>query len=161
VVIRPTTRDRLLTEVTEGRADIAVGSLTVTEERLKLVDFAVASDQKPIAEVVVTGPNSGPVASADELAGKTVHVSKASSYYESLSALNERFKREGKPAVNLVLVPDALEDEDMMEMLNAGLLEAIVVDDWKGAHVGPGVSEAQGQPRGGGAVRRPGRLGDP
>jgi membrane-bound lytic murein transglycosylase MltF len=30
-----------------------------------------------------------------------------------------------------VLVPDALEDEDMMEMLNTGLLEAIVVDDWK------------------------------
>jgi membrane-bound lytic murein transglycosylase MltF len=30
-----------------------------------------------------------------------------------------------------VLVPDALEDEDMMEMLNAGLLEVIVVDDWK------------------------------
>ena len=28
-------------------------------------------------------------------------------------------------------MPDALEDEDMMEMLNAGLLEAIVVDDWK------------------------------
>ncbi len=31
----------------------------------------------------------------------------------------------------MVSVPDALEDEDMMEMLNAGLLEAIVVDDWK------------------------------
>jgi membrane-bound lytic murein transglycosylase MltF len=28
-------------------------------------------------------------------------------------------------------VPNALEDEDMLEMLNAGLLEAIVVDDWK------------------------------
>jgi len=39
----------------------------------------------------------------------------------------------GKPAANLVFVPDALEDEDMMEMLGAGLLEAIVVDDWKAA----------------------------
>jgi membrane-bound lytic murein transglycosylase MltF len=72
VVIRPTTRDRLLTDVVEGRADIAVGSLTVTEERLKLVDFAVASDQKPIAEVVVTGPNSGPLASADELSERSL-----------------------------------------------------------------------------------------
>jgi membrane-bound lytic murein transglycosylase MltF len=60
-----------------------------------------------------------------------VHVRKASSYYESLNALNSRLKKEGKPAVNLVFVPDALEDEDMMEMLNVGLLEAIVVDDWK------------------------------
>jgi membrane-bound lytic murein transglycosylase MltF len=30
-----------------------------------------------------------------------------------------------------VLVPDALEDEDMMEMVNAGVMQAIVVDDWK------------------------------
>jgi membrane-bound lytic murein transglycosylase MltF len=46
-------------------------------------------------------------------------------------ALSGRFAKEGKPAMKVVLVPDALEDEDMMEMLNAGLLEAIVVDDWK------------------------------
>jgi membrane-bound lytic murein transglycosylase MltF len=30
-----------------------------------------------------------------------------------------------------VLVPDALEDEDLLEMLNAGILQATVVDDWK------------------------------
>ena len=56
---------------------------------------------------------------------------RSSSYYDSLDALNERFKQAGKPAVKLVLVPDALEDEDMLEMLNAGLLQAMVVDDWK------------------------------
>jgi membrane-bound lytic murein transglycosylase MltF len=30
-----------------------------------------------------------------------------------------------------VFVPNALEDEDMLEMLNAGLIEAMVIDDWK------------------------------
>jgi membrane-bound lytic murein transglycosylase MltF len=30
----------------------------------------------------------------------------------------------------VVLVPDALEDEDMLEMLNAGLFQVIIVDDW-------------------------------
>src|SRR5262249_10771899 len=58
----------------------------------------------------------------------------ASSYYESLAALNERFKKDGKPEIQLVLVPDSLEDEDMMEMLDAGLIQLIVVDDWK-AHM--------------------------
>jgi membrane-bound lytic murein transglycosylase MltF len=48
-----------------------------------------------------------------------------------LTDLNDRFRKEGKPEVKLTLVSDALEDEDMMEMLNAGLLELIVVDDWK------------------------------
>ncbi|MGB8436679.1 MAG: transporter substrate-binding domain-containing protein [Burkholderiales bacterium] len=125
------TRDRLIPDLRDGLADIAVGNLTVTEERLKEVDF-VAPDEKLVnVEILLTGPASPTIASLDDLAGKTVHVRKASSYYESLSALNERFKKEGKSPVNLMLVPDALEDEDMLEMTNAGLLQAMVVDDWK------------------------------
>ena len=157
VVIRPTTRDKLLSEVAEGRADIAVGNLTVTDERLKLVDFAVADDMKPASELVITGAKAGPLASADALAGRTVHVRKTSSYYESLVALNERLKKDGKPAANLVLVPDALEDEDMLEMLNAGLLDAIVVDDWKArmwAQVLPRITVNEGA-----AVRTGGKIG--
>jgi membrane-bound lytic murein transglycosylase MltF len=131
VVILPTTRDLLLPNVAKGLGDIAAGNLTVTAERLKLVDFVAPSDQRPVSELLVTGPKSPAIGGLDDLAGKTVDVRKASSYYESLAALSERFKKEGKPPVNIVLVSDALEDEDMMEMLNAGLFEAIVVDDWK------------------------------
>jgi membrane-bound lytic murein transglycosylase MltF len=58
-------------------------------------------------------------------------VRATSSYHESLAALNARFVKERKPAITIVPVPDALEDEDLMEMLNVGLFEAIVVDDWK------------------------------
>ena len=131
VYIIPTTRDKLLPEVVQGLGDIAVGNLTVTAERLKTADFASPADRPGVKELVVTGPKSPAIAAVEDLAGKTVHVRKASSYYESLAALNRQFQKEGKPAVKLVLVPDALEDEDMMEMLNAGLLEVVVVDDWK------------------------------
>ncbi|MRR57056.1 MAG: transporter substrate-binding domain-containing protein [Deltaproteobacteria bacterium] len=131
VFIIPTTRDKLLPEVVQGLGDIAVANLTVTKERLKSVDFASPAAHPAVKELIVTGPKSPQIVSTGDLAGKTVHVRKTSSYYESLTALNGRFRKEGKPAVKLVLVPDALEDEDMMEMLNAGLLEAIVVDDWK------------------------------
>ena len=125
------TRDKLLPDLRHGLADIAVGNLTVTEERLKVVDF-VAPDEKIVnVEIVVTGPASSALGSVDELSDKTVHVRKASSYYESLSTLNVRLRQAGKPEVKLVFVPDALEDEDMLEMVNAGLLEVIVVDDWK------------------------------
>jgi membrane-bound lytic murein transglycosylase MltF len=131
VYLIPTTRDLLLHKVAAGLGDIAAGNITATEDRKTVVDFVAPTDQKPVSELVVTGAKLPPLASADDLSGKTVHVRKASSYYESLNALNSRLKKEGKPAVNLVLVPDALEDEDMMEMLHVGLLEAIVVDDWK------------------------------
>jgi membrane-bound lytic murein transglycosylase MltF len=130
VFIIPTTRDKLLPDVTKGIGDIAAGDITVTEGRLKIVDFASAADWLSMKELVVTGPKSPTINTVDDLSGKTVHVRKSSSYHESLEILNGRFKKEGKPTVTMVLVPDALEDEDMMEMLNAGLLKVIIVDDW-------------------------------
>ena len=157
VFIIPTTRDKLLPEVTKGMGDIAAGDVTVTQDRLKEVDFASPEDTFAVKELVITGPKSPTVLTAEDLSGKTVHVRKSSSYYESLEALNERFKKEGKPSVRMVFVPDALEDEDMMEMLNAGLLETIIVDDWLAeiwAQILPGI-KANRQA----AVREGGKIG--
>jgi membrane-bound lytic murein transglycosylase MltF len=131
VYLIPTTRDELLPDLVDGLADISAGNVTATPEREKLVDFYVPSGQKPIQELLVTGPASPPIGTIDDLGGRTVHVRKSSSYYESLVALNERQKAAGKPEVVLAVVPDSLEDEDMMEMVGAGLLGMIVVDDWK------------------------------
>jgi membrane-bound lytic murein transglycosylase MltF len=131
VYIVAATRDKLLPDLTGGLADIAIGNLTVTDERLKVVDFVAPDDKLVNVEILVTGPASPAIASAEDLSGKTVHVRQASSYYASLTALNERLRGAGKPEARLVLVPDALEDEDMLEMMNAGLLQAMVVDDWK------------------------------
>jgi ABC-type amino acid transport substrate-binding protein len=119
VFIVRTTHDKLLNNVTEGLGDIAAGALTATDEGRKIVDFFVLPNQFSMSDVVLTGPKSPVINSPDDLAGKTVHVRKSSSFYESLIALNDRFMKESKPAANFVLVPDALEDEDMMEMLDA------------------------------------------
>jgi ABC-type amino acid transport substrate-binding protein len=54
---------------------------------------------------VVTGPKSPELKSLDDLSGKTVHVRKASSYYERLEGLNERLRKDDKPEVRLVLFP--------------------------------------------------------
>jgi len=131
VILIPSTRDKLLPGLAEGRGDIAAGNLTETEERLKVVDFVAPQDRKPVRELIVTGPVSPELATLDDLSGKTVHVRKASSYYESLVALNARLTKERKAPVKLVELPDALEDEDALEMLAAGLFELAVVDDWK------------------------------
>ncbi|HKC42570.1 MAG TPA: transporter substrate-binding domain-containing protein, partial [Burkholderiales bacterium] len=119
VYIIPTTRDELLTDVADGFGDIAAGNLTVTEERKRLVDFFAPGDFK-VSEIVVTGPKSPSIATTDDLAGKTVHVRMASSYYQSLVALNERFARDGKAPITLTPAPEELEDEDLIEMANAG-----------------------------------------
>jgi len=128
----PATRDKLLTDVNEGMADVAIGNLTVTDDRLKIVDFIPGDEgRRTINEILVTGPKSPNVKTLDDLSGTRVHARKASSYYESLEEQNQRFKTIGKPPIQLIAVPDALEDEDLMEMLDAGLVELLVVDDWK------------------------------
>lgn len=130
VYLVPTTRDRLIESVVEGAADIAAGNLTITEERLERVDF-VELTSGGVNEIVLTGPDTKDLTSIDDLSGKTVHVRPASSYHESVKALNERLAASGKPLVELVLLPDAIEDEDMLEMLNTGMFPTMVMDDWK------------------------------
>ena len=130
VVALPTTREQLLPGLLEGRGDIAAGNLTVTAERATRVEFS-APNRRNVVEIVVTGPASPALASLEDLAGQEVHVRRSSSYYDSLSRLNRRFRGLGKPEMKLTLVPEALEDEDMMDMVGVGLLKIIVVDDWK------------------------------
>jgi len=129
VVMLPATRDRLLREVASGLADIAAGNITVTESRRRQVDFATSASMSALNEVVVTGPKAPPVATLDDLSGKTVHARPSSSAYESLLALNKRFAAAKKPPAKIVRLPDALEAEDTLEMTNAGLLDIVVVDD--------------------------------
>jgi len=123
----PVQRDQLLPGLVAGKGDIAVAGLTITPERRKLVDFTAAGLSN-VSEVVVSGPASPNVASLDDLSGKEVFVRKSSSYYESLVALNEKFAAEKTPPVILKEAPETLEDEDLLEMLNAGLIPLIIVD---------------------------------
>jgi membrane-bound lytic murein transglycosylase MltF len=131
VYIIATTRDKLFTNLEAGLGDIAAGNLTATPERQKIADFFAPTDRKPVRELVVTGPNAPAVGAVEDLSGKTVHVRAATSYQDSLLALNAQLKSARKAPVKIVVLPSALEDEDALEMLNAGLFEFTVVDDWK------------------------------
>ncbi|MDM0109448.1 lytic transglycosylase F [Variovorax sp. J22R24] len=129
VVFIPMGHDRLLAGLAAGKGDIAAANLTITPERQKLVDFSSAG-MSNVSEVVVTGPASPKITDLDDLAGKDVFVRKSSSYYESLVALNKKFAVEKKAPVNLKEAPETLEDEDLLEMLNAGLVPIVVVDKY-------------------------------
>jgi len=126
----PTTRDQLIPKLRKGYAEIAAANLTITPERRAQVNFSDAI-RSSVSEIVVIRNTAPPLTDIDQLAGREVHVRKTSSYYDSLVGLNKRFRKEGKPPIKITLVSDALEDEDMMEMVGTGLLGIIVVDDWK------------------------------
>jgi len=131
VVFIPTTRDRLVPDLLAGLGDVVAAGFTITTERDKIVDFAIPATTKPVSEIVVTGPQSPQLASLADLAGKEVFVRKSSSYWGHLEQLSAKLKGEGKAAITLRPAPEDLEDEDLLEMLNAGLFGLAVVDDYK------------------------------
>ncbi len=127
VAFLPVPRDQLLAWLVEGKGDIAAAALTMTPEREKLVDF-VRPGASGVKEVLVTGAKAPPVAALDDLAGQTLHVRRSSSYHEHLATLNETFRARGLEPIELEPADESLEDEDLLEMVSAGLLPWVVVD---------------------------------
>ena len=129
VLLTVTPREKAAASLTSGTFDILIGAITITSERQKLADFSdpLFTDVK---EIVVTAPNSAQIASLDDLSGKEVFVRKTSAYWEHLELLNEQFKKDKKAPIKLTAVPEDLGDEDILEMVNAGLLPVTVVSDW-------------------------------
>jgi membrane-bound lytic murein transglycosylase MltF len=127
VVFIPVPRDGLIPALLEGRGDLAAANLTVTPQRAELVDFTapILSD---VSEVVVSGPAGPAITSVEALSGQVVHVRESSSYWEHLEALNRRFAEERRAPVEVVAVPEDLENEDILEMVNAGLIQITVCD---------------------------------
>ena len=129
VVIVPMSRDQLYPALSSGKVDMVAAMVTVTPEREKLVAFSEPT-RTNVSQVVVTGPGAPPITTVEDLAGQEVFVRKGSIYDESLVTLNEQLKTRGKPAVVLTVAPDVLEDDDVLEMVNAGLAPITVVDDY-------------------------------
>jgi ABC-type amino acid transport substrate-binding protein len=115
VALIPTRRDLLIAHLVEGRGDLIVANMTITEERAVSVDFAspILTD---VRELVVTDKHVPALASLDDLSGLEVHVRRSSSYFESLRAVNEELAERGLEPANVVLVDERLEDEDLLEM---------------------------------------------
>jgi membrane-bound lytic murein transglycosylase MltF len=130
IVVIPTKRDRLLPALVEGLGDIAAGNLTITQKRNKRVGFSTPY-LDGVDEIVVSGPSAPPIKTIDDLSGKEIYVRKSSSYYESLKNLNDQFKKDGKKPMRLIMADEVLEDEDLLEMINAGLFPLIVIDNHK------------------------------
>jgi len=127
LVFVPTSRDALIPDLLAGRGDLAAGILTLTPERMAQVDGG-GPFFRGVKELVVTGPDSPVVSTLDDLAGQYVVARRSSSYWSHLERLNARFASEGKSPIKLEAAPEDLADDDLLEMVNAGLIGITVVD---------------------------------
>ncbi len=130
VIFVPVPRDQLLPALIQGRGDIAAANLTVTDERRSLVDFSNPL-LTGVKEILISGPSAAPITALADLSGREIHLRPSSSYYEHAVRLNAAFKKQGRPPVRIVPASELLEDEDLIEMVNAGLIPMVAVDDHK------------------------------
>ena len=129
VVIVPMTRDQLHSTLASGKIDMVAAMVTVRPELEKLAAFSEPT-RTNVSEVIVTGPGAPPITTIEDLAGQEVFVRKASAYNESITRLNEELKARGKPAIVIIDAPEVFEDDDVLEMVNAGLATITVVNDF-------------------------------
>ena len=129
VVIVPMSRDQLAPALLQGKVDMIAAMVTVRPEVEALAAFSDPT-RTNVNEIVVTGPGAPAITTLDDLAGQEVFIRKASAYYEALTRLNEQLKAKGKPAIVIDEAPDVLEDDDLLEMVNAGLAPITIVDDY-------------------------------
>ena len=129
IVPIPLSRDALLGSLQSGRIDMIVAQITITPERQRIVDFTRPT-RSNVDEIVVTAPGTPPVPTEADLSGRPVFVRKDSTYHESLLALNKTLASQGKPPVEIHTTAGSLEDDDLLEMVNAGLMPATIVDSY-------------------------------
>lgn len=129
VVAIPVLRNQLLPSLEAGLGDMAIAALTITPDRSQLVDFSVPS-MPNVSELVVTGPRSPVLSDLDDLSGKRVVVRASSSYWESLNELNIAFRSRGLAEIEVVAASEYLETEDLLEMVNAGLIKITIADNY-------------------------------
>jgi membrane-bound lytic murein transglycosylase MltF len=129
VVIVPLARNQLHAALGARTIDMVAAMITVRPELEKVVAFSLPT-RTNVNEIVVTGPGAPALTSLDDLAGREVFVRRSSTYYASITDLNAKLKARGKAAVTIREVPDVLEDDDILEMVNAGLMPITVVDDF-------------------------------
>ncbi|EED35658.1 lytic transglycosylase, catalytic [Luminiphilus syltensis NOR5-1B] len=130
VVPIPVSRAQLFSALIEGRGDIVIAGTTITEARNARVDFTIPAS-KPISEILVTGPSAPIIEKLDDLAGKTLFLRPSSSYHSSALRLSRKLVERGLEPIAIEPLSELLEDEDVIEMVNAGLLPWTIVDDYK------------------------------
>ncbi|WP_433963623.1 transporter substrate-binding domain-containing protein [Tunturiibacter gelidiferens] len=125
VTFIPVRPDQVELALTQGVGDLIAFGLVVTPERQQRVAFSIPI-QTNEQQIVVTGKQFGPVSSLEDLAGKKIFVNPLTTYSQSLEKVNDSLRTQGKPAILIQAADKSLMDEDLMEMVNAGLIPATV-----------------------------------
>jgi membrane-bound lytic murein transglycosylase MltF len=129
VVFVPVAHDDLIPALIEGRGDVVSAGKLMTAWRGEQVDFTTPT-HRGISSIIVSGPGVAPIANVTDLGGKEVYLRKSDVSAAGVEQFNAALAAAGKPPVRIRAAPEVLADEDILEMVNAGLVPMTMVDDY-------------------------------
>ena len=104
-----------------GQGDILLANLTVTEARKKRIAFTVPITH--VREQLLVRHDETAINSAADLAGRSVMADPSSNFWKTLTRLQRKY-----PDIKLVERPAQLRDEDEIDQLAEGMVDAVVRD---------------------------------
>jgi membrane-bound lytic murein transglycosylase MltF len=121
----PVSPAQLEVALTEGMGDLIANAIVVTPEREKLAAFSTPI-QTDVSQIVVSGSSFGSFSTLQELGGKEIYVNPVMTSYENLEKANETLQKAGKTLIQIRLADKNLNEDDLIQMVNAGLIPATV-----------------------------------
>jgi membrane-bound lytic murein transglycosylase MltF len=131
VKLIPTAATDLFASLEEGRVDLVIGDLGLYQSSVNKGRFIVSHASKLNHEVLITGPDAFPVTNLEDLSGKIVYGGRDTNFKTTLKSVNQDLKIKGKPLVKLISPVGTLDSEDLLEMVDAGLIPFVIISDWK------------------------------
>ena len=128
VIFIPVSRKHILPLLTGGHADMIASGYTITAEREKQIDFSTPT-VTGIKDILIGGPKAPPIHSVEDLAGQHVYVRENTSYQASLTRLNNVLLKSGHKPMHIEFTDPYLESEDILEMVNEGLVPFTVISE--------------------------------
>jgi membrane-bound lytic murein transglycosylase MltF len=120
VVFLTVSYDDLIPALEEGRGDVVAAGELMTEWRKEKVDFTNPTASH-VSVVVVTGPGAPPIHTLEDLGGKEVYLQPSRFPQRGVDEFNARLAKAGRPPVRIRPASDVLSNEDILEMVNAGI----------------------------------------
>jgi membrane-bound lytic murein transglycosylase MltF len=129
VVFIPVSRGQVIPLLREGYGDIGYAGIAITEAHRKLVDFSEPTITG-LKDVIVASKIAPKLSSLADLAGKDIYLHPNTNYEAETRKLSDSLVLLGMPAINIRPIDPYLETEDIMHMLNSGVIpySATVLD---------------------------------
>ena len=126
----PVTREFLIPALNAGYGDMAMSDNTITKRREGQISFTEPF-ASGINEILVSNSSIKGIESFEDLSGKEVFVKPSMSYLDSLIQVSETLVQKGYDPIKIRALPEELESEDILELIDSGLIGITIMDDYK------------------------------